>query len=133
MGVTVDTSDLRSLAAVLDQAPATVERGLRGAVVKGAVAIKNQLRREMQASEYFKGAARSIDFDVREGTFFGVKLVEAEIGPRTGSGEPGALANIAYFGGARGGGGTVPDPQKALDAEAPRFEAAIAGLLDGAL
>ena len=133
MGVTVDTSDLRSFAAVLDQAPGAVERGLRATVVRGAVAIKNQLRREMQASEHFKGAARSIDFDVREGTFFGVTLVEAEIGPHSGDGDPGAIANIAYFGGARGGGGTVPDPQKALDAEAPRFEAALAALLGDAL
>ena len=50
-----------------------------------------------------------------------------EVGPR--KGKPGSIANIAYFGGANGGGGTVPDPRGALEAEAPRFEKALTDLV----
>ena len=42
--------------------------------------------------------------------------IELVAGPTKGS--PGSLANIAYFGTSRGGG-TVPDPRGALDAETP--------------
>lgn len=123
VGVSVDASDARRFAAdltaatqrVVDQAPRVVERG--------ALNIKNRMVDAMRSSSHFKGAARSISYDMRDGGF------EAEIGPRSGPGEPGALANIAYFGGSRGGGGTVEDPQVALDAETPRFERALLDLI----
>jgi hypothetical protein len=63
---------------------------------------------------------------------FGIGIIEAEIGPHSGPGQPGAIANVGYFGTSRGGG-TVPDPQGALDAEAPRLESAIGDLLGGIL
>jgi hypothetical protein len=128
--VFIDTSELRALAADLRQAPANVQRGVGPVIFKGAMNIKTQLVEEMSASQHFKGAASSIDFDIRHRGAF--SAIEAEIGPRSGPGEPGALANIAYFGTSRGGG-TVPDPQKALDAEAPRVEKALADLLEAAL
>lgn len=123
VGVSVDASDARRFAAdltaatqrVVDQVPKVVERG--------ALNIKNQMVDAMRSSAHFKGATRSISYDMRDGGF------EAEIGPRSGPGEPGALANIAYFGGSRGGGGTVEDPQVALDAETPRFEKALLDLI----
>jgi hypothetical protein len=124
VGVSVDASDARRFAAdltaatqrVVDQAPKVVERG--------ALNIKNQMRDAMRSSAHFKGAARSISYDMRDGGF------EAEIGPVTGpGGVPGDLAHLAYFGGSRGGGGTVEDPQAALDAEVPRFEKALLDLI----
>jgi hypothetical protein len=127
---TFDTSDLRDLAADLRQAPAKVQRGVGAVIFKGALNIKTQLVDEMSASRHFKGAASSIDFDMSHRGAF--SAIEAEIGPRSGPGEPGALANIAYFGTSRGGG-TVPDPQRALDAEAPRVEKALADLLEDSL
>jgi hypothetical protein len=48
-------------------------------------------------------------------------------------GGAGSLANIAYFGGAHGGGGTVRDPQQALNEEAPKFEKSIGDAVEDLL
>lgn len=115
------SDDLRQLAADLAKG---VDLGeVRGVVHKGAVNIKTQLREEASASRHFK-MAQTITFDeIQE---FGGPA--AEIGPvKKGAGN---LANIAYFGGTNGGGGTVPDPNGALSAEEPRFIEALAALAD---
>lgn len=132
-GIRVDTSELRRLAADLTAAGSGIASRVRPVVVKGATNIKTQLRAEMRASRHFRGIAGDIDFSMStERDIGGGGVISAEIGPRSGPGQPGALANIAYFGTSRGGG-TVPDPQGALDAEAPRFEAALGEALDGLL
>ena len=121
--VSIDASELRTLTADLTSAGARVAGEVRPLVQAGAMAIKKQMRAEMGASAHFKGAAQAIDFDLidRPGD------VTAEIGPKVGTGQVGGLGGIAYFGSSRGGG-TVADPQGALDAEAPRLERAIADL-----
>jgi hypothetical protein len=118
-GIEVDASQLHAFAARLEQAGRITEREARGVIAKGAVNIKNRLREQMSASRHFAPVARAISYDLREVGAFGGGIIEAEIGPETGA--PGSLANIAYFGTSRGGG-TVPDPQGALDAEAPAVE-----------
>ena len=121
-----DVSELRSFSRDLGNAGAAAAPLVRAVVVKGAVNIKGSLRADMSASRSFKGITPEIDFDVvaeRDG-------VSAEIGPRAEPGSPGNLANVAYFGGSRGGG-TVKDPQAALDAEAPKFEKALGDVLEG--
>lgn len=127
-GFTIDTSELRAVTAALTSSTAHVERDVRQVVSKGALKIKRQLVAEMGASSHFKGIAQSITYDLTGNAFFS----EAQIGPKSGEGEAGNLANIAYFGGSRGGG-TVPDPQGALDTEAPRFEKALGDILGGLL
>lgn len=127
-----DTSELRALAADLTAAGSGISARARKVVEHGAVNIKGQMRREMQASPHFKGTARAIDFDVHAAELFGVGAIEAEIGPKVGSGEKGGLGSIAYFGSSRGGG-SVPDPQGALDAEAPNFQRALEDLIGGIL
>ena len=124
MGVTIDTSELRALENDLARAAGLSARDVRPIVSKGALNIKNQMRREFGKSDWFSRASFAVSYDV---TTDG-DAVEAEIGPDKERNPAGALANIAYFGGARGGGGTVPDPQGALDAEQSRFEAAIEAL-----
>jgi hypothetical protein len=57
--------------------------------------------------------------------------LESEVGPEKGG--AGSLANIAYFGGAHGGGGTVRDPQLAANEVGPKFEDAISDVVDGLL
>ena len=110
----------------LRQLSADLAKGLdagkvREVVRKGAVNIKEQMRAEASRSRHFKIASK-ITFDETE-RFSGPS---AEIGPvRKGAGR---LANIAYFGGANGGGGTIPDPQGALSAEEPAFIKALADL-----
>ena len=128
--VEFDTSELNALAADLTQAPAELDGKILPVVEKGALNIKNQLVSEMRASKHFKGVARGISYDIHGGQMFGRGVIEAEIGPTKGS--PGSLANIAYFGSSRGGG-TVPDPQGALEAEMPKFEDALGNLFEDLL
>lgn len=134
----IDTSELDRLAADLGRIPAKVAKGIAPIVRKGALNVKNDWNDSFRESESFKGIAGSVNFETKvsgDGH-------EAEIGPDKGkhpglSGPPRSrpaapLANIAHFGGARGGG-TVEDPQKHLDAEAPRFVKALTDLIGDAL
>lgn len=123
-----DASELRSFSRDLGTAATLAAPLVRAVVMKGAVNIKKTMRADMQASTHFKAVSRSIGFD--EVTTVGG--VAADIGPRSGPGEPGNLANIAYFGTSRGGG-TVRDPQEVLDEEALRFEKALGDVLEGLL
>ena len=122
--VQFDDSEIRAIGADLRKAGERLSQGVRPVMHRGANNIKRQMRAEMGASRHFRGAARSIDYSMKSGMGPGGGQIEAEIGPRKGS--PGSLANIAYFGTSRGGG-TVPDPEGALEAEAPGF---LKGLAD---
>lgn len=117
-----ESSELRAFAADLRAAGSGIAARARPVVRRGGVKVKKQLRSEMGASDHFKGITPAIDFTLADTD----DAIEAEIGPRTG--KPGSLANIAYFGGARGGG-TVPDPKGALDVEVPHFEKALSDVL----
>lgn len=121
--IELDSTELRALGADLRKAGERLAQDVRPVVHRGANNIKRQMRSEMSASRHFRGAARSIDYSMKSGMGPGGGVIEAQIGPRKGS--PGSLANIAYFGTSRGGG-TVPDPEGALEAEAPGFLKALA-------
>ncbi len=126
--ISMDTSELRALAADMTQAASSIDGKVLPIIEHGAVNIKARLRAEMGSSRSFKGIVPSIGYDMHSGQMFGVGVIEAEIGPKSGPGDPGNLANIAYFGSSRGGG-TVPDPQGALDAEAPNVEKYLGDLI----
>lgn len=126
MTVSVDVSELRRLAVDLDRSAADVAKGIQAVVAKGAVNLRQMMRDDMRESPSFAPIASAITFDLRVSG----DGVEAEVGPRKGS--PGSLANIAYFGGSNGGGGTV-DIMGPLGEEAPRFEQALVDLIDGAV
>lgn len=121
-----DDSEVRRLAADLGDVADTAQAKVRPLVQKGALNIKNEIRANLARSAWFKGIARSVTFDTRESR----GGVEAAIGPDHALG--GALGNVAFFGTSRGGG-SVPDPQAALDAEVPRFVKALGDIVDGAL
>lgn len=126
MPIEFDASELRALSADLTAASKAVQAKAYGVVSRGATQIKAQMRMEMYASKSFRGIGSSISYDlVGVALGGGSGAIEAVIGPESGAGSPGNLANIAYFGSSRGGG-TVPDPVGALNAELPRFEAALA-------
>ena len=122
----VDASELRALIADLREAPQLVRREARAVISKGALNIKNQMRDEVAKSRHFR-FAHTVSYDLKANG----DTIEAEIGPETGG--VGSLAGFAYFGGVNGGGGTVPDPQGALDAEAPNVEKYLAELAEKAL
>ncbi|MCK9597809.1 MAG: hypothetical protein M0R06_02135 [Sphaerochaeta sp.] len=129
-GFSAEFEGLRELNTDLSNAGEKVARQVPGVVSKGALNIKTQLREEAGRSRSFRPIVPSITYDlVDEGT-----EVSAEIGPVKGKGKghAGNLGNIAYFGTSRGGG-TLPDPQGALDAEIPGFEKALADLIEDAL
>lgn len=91
---------------------------------KGAQNIKDAMNADLAASRHFKGAAGSVTYDSR----YSVGVVGYEIGPDKGR-RGGALANIAYFGGSNGGGGTV-DVDGPLQAEAPVIESQLGDVIE---
>lgn len=121
-------SDITELAALLALASGKVEREVKQVVSKGSLNVKNQLMLEAKSSTHFKQLARSIGYDLTATAAF----VEGEIGPQK---ERDAAAGLlgAYWGWSRGGGGTLPDPIGALEAEAPNVEAALERLVGSIL
>lgn len=128
-----DFSELRRLERDLARAADGIAPQVQGVMKNGAGKIKKQMVDELKASQYFKGVAPSISYDVNAER----DAIEIEIGPDKAR-KGGALANIAYFGGSgwRGSvhtGGTVSDPQDALDAEAPSIDRYLGELLEDIL
>lgn len=114
-GLTEFVADLRAL-------PEHARGDARQVLSKAGVNIKRQLVAEMGASRHFGQVASAISYEIQERA----GSVELVAGPTKGS--PGSLANIAYFGTSRGGG-TVPDPRGALDAETPTASSYLLDLL----
>ena len=118
-------SDLEGLAADLASAPGRVERGVKQVVSKGSLNVKNQLMREASGSMHFEQLARSIGYDLTATADY----VEGEIGPQKERDKAAGLLG-AYWGWSRGGGGTLPDPIGALEAEQPNVTEALARLAE---
>lgn len=118
-------NDSHEWAVRLRQTAADIGPEVEKSIFKGSMNIKRQLQQEMGRSTHFGGLARSITFDIESNG----DSILSEIGPESGRGNPGALANIAYFGASRGGGGRVPDPEGALDAELPALEKFLADIV----
>lgn len=112
----IEIQGARELMADLASLPTQVQREVPKVIERGALNIKNQMRSEILQSAVGqkRGVESSITYDLHDGGHL------AEIGPRKGG--PGSIANIAYFGGSHGGGGSAPDPRGALEAEAPNVE-----------
>lgn len=129
MTIDFDLSDFERFASDLERGADKVLADVAPVVKRGAENVKRTMRAEMARSGYFKGASSSITYDVVNGSGW----VEARVGPESGGQVKGDLAALAYFGGSNGGGGTVRDPQAALDDEAPSFfgyiERALGGLI----
>lgn len=110
-----DASELRGFSAELGRVEPKVARQVKAVVSKGAVNIKNTMRDDFKGSVHFKQVGRTINYDLEE--FDGG--VEVEIGPNK-HWRAARIANIAYFGGSRGGGGTV-DVDNGLRKELPNL------------
>ena len=120
-----DASDLRALGREMGEVHRKAAPQLGSTVSKAALNIKNQMTREARGSTHFGQIARTINYDIERSA----GSVEAEIGPNKDVGGSASLAGIAYFGTSRPGGGTLPDPVGALEAEAPRLEQSISDIL----
>lgn len=118
----IDDSDLRALSADLANAPGVAASKVIGALDASAKRIEAAMRADAAKSKSFRFSG-TIGTD-REGW-------ERVIGAKKGG--AGSLAHIAYFGGANGGGGTVRDPNEALQDEAPAFEKALGDAIEDVL
>ena len=98
----VDTSELRALAADFGRVASRALPLVDAAVKKGAQKVKEEMAAEAAGSVHFKAMAGAITYD----SAYRVGQVAYEIGPDKDR-RAGALGNIAYFGGANGGGGTL--------------------------
>lgn len=127
--MSVDVSQLRSFARDLERAPVKVVREVPKVVKRGANNIKRTMQADFRESRSFGHIARTVSYDVT----VDAGGVEAEVGPDKSRGGGASLAHIAYWGGARGGGGTVEDPLGALAIEVPEFENALGKLLEDVL
>lgn len=129
--MSIDSSDMRSFATDLGRASSRTAADVRRVVTTSANAVRKTMRSDMRKSRSFGVLADAIDREVSVTE----TAIEAEVGVRRRSGARANLgfgANIAYFGSSRGGG-TVRDPQAALDEEIPTLEKALSDAIGGAL
>ena len=117
--MSANTADLDKLIHDLGEIPAKVERKVMPIMRKTGLQTKRRLQAELSASKHFRGASRSVDYDVKRLSFRDASIITTEVGPNAHKHPAAALAGIAYFGGSRGGGGTVPDPIVAMRQEEP--------------
>ncbi len=131
--MTIDASELGTLADDLMKIPSRLTPKIKPIVAKSALEVKKIMRADAAKSPHFKQIAPTINYDLKVFEFAGDASIEAEIGPDKGVGGAASLAGIAYYGGARGGGGTVRDPVDALLEVAPDFLEYIGQAVDGVL
>lgn len=117
--MSADTSDLDRLANDFKKIPAAMVPKIKGVVAKSAVNTKRIMQKDARSSRHFKQLAPTIGYDLKEHSFGGDGVIEAEIGPSGGGSA--SLAGIAYFGTSKPGGGTVRNPEDAMLEEAPNF------------
>lgn len=110
--ITISVKGVPELVASFDAASVEAAEQAGKVIRRGALNVKRAMVADARASAHFKGFAPAISYDTKNGG------LSAEIGPRRGN--PGSLANIAYFGTSRGGG-TVRDPVEALMDEEPNI------------
>lgn len=117
------SNDLDKLAADLGLAADSIAARALPVISKGALNIKTDMRADAAGSGHFR-MARSITYEM----VTDAESVGALVGPV--KGHAGSLANIAYFGGVHGGGGTVRDPTEPMNAEAPALTTNLLALLN---
>lgn len=137
----IDDSELRELIHHIDGAPARVMKNAEAVAKRAMQNIKTDLVDEAKTSTHFRLVAPTISYDERHT----LRGVEYEVGPdkdryvpptrtrrKPGPGKPGRIANIAYFGGANGGGGSL-DFDGPIEREMPRLEQYLGDALRDAL
>lgn len=117
--MSVDASDLDRLAHDFGLVPAKVAKKVKPIMAKTGLAMKGRMQKDLRGSPHFKSAAPSVDYDLTVSDVFGSGVIRVEVGPNAERHPAAALAGIAYFGGARGGGGTVADPIVPMRQEEP--------------
>lgn len=132
----IDTGDLQRLEATIDQAAGVAARDVAAVVKKGALNIKKDAQRRVGRGGHRGAYAATIGFDFKQNP----TGASAEIGPdkdkQVGGGEhrtPGNLGALLEY--EYGTPWSAPKPHlaPALEAEGPRFEAALEDVIVRAL
>lgn len=127
-GTSMDLSQMNRLVADLGRIPGRVVPEVRQIAERGAFNVKNRMVTDARGSRHFKQIAPTISYD--ESTRAG--MVSFDIGPDRDRGDAAKLANIGYYGGRNGGGGTL-DIEAGLNEEGPRLEDHLSRLARGLL
>jgi hypothetical protein len=117
-GVRVEGVD--ALTESFDRIVGEIPKTLQGVVKRGAQNIKTDWRRRWSGIKHAPRLPYSITYD----THVSGSRVWAEIGPVDGPEKQGFLGRIIEYGGIHSG--PIPGGIPAADAEAPRFERAVA-------
>ena len=116
-----DTRSIHHEAGRFKRAKPLIMTGARAVVAKGALNVKNQMRREAQGVAHAPGMPSAITFDVR----YLPTAVGFEVGPEKGA--AGSLA-LLYYGNSRAGA-RLKDPAFALQREATEIERQLTALM----
>lgn len=126
--MTQGLGELERFISDLGSAPGKVHTGIRRILGRGGLEMKKKMQADFSRSRSFRHIARSVTYTTNNNLNPSV-----EVGPDRASSSSAPLAGIAYFGGSRGGGGTVKEPDYILDAEADTAADHIAKLFGDAL
>lgn len=111
----VDLSELHSFERDLGHVAGKALPAVEAILKRGAQNIKDDMADSARRSRYFRRIAETITYDRAAS----IGALTYEIGPDRDRGPAAKLANIAYFGGAHGGGGTL-DLDGPLEREEPK-------------
>lgn len=125
--VTVDAEQLARLADDLARLGASAVDRVDPVVKRAVTNMKDDMVADTESSRYFRGIGRTITYS----RAYRLGYVGYELGPDRALGGQAPLADVAYNGGANGGGGTL-DLDGPLEREEPRLMQELANLL-GAL
>lgn len=116
----VDLSQIKALEQSLRDAEADVVGEMRNIVNRGAFSVKKDWQRRWSGHQHIRGLPHTITYDT---TVTG-DTAAAEIGPDKNRGGQAPLAHLIEYGSVNNP--PLPGGAPALEAEAPKFEAAIA-------
>lgn len=122
MSVKVSAEGLKELRAVLDGADREILPEVGKVVSKGALNIKRDWQARWRGLTRLPGLARTITYDTETRG----QIASAEIGPDHRRGGQAPLAHIPEYGMPQTNTPPHPGGRPALEAEAPRFERALA-------
>ena len=127
-GINMDLSQVNRLALDIAVLGTTIPPAARAIVTKGALNVKNRMVADARDSRHFKQIAPTISYSMTGNAYYS----NAEIGPDRDRADAARIANIAYFGGRNGGGGTL-DIEAGLNEEAPNLVEHLSRLARGML
>lgn len=134
-GFTVDTSEVRQLAAGLGAVAATAGRYVHSAVKASATHLKDEWRESADGQVGASRYPKSITYDIKTAALLGQSVIEAEIGPdKSRRGLQAPLGNLIEFGSAADGGlsSKVGTGAAALERTAEDFERGLSKALEDA-